>query len=258
MLRVDDPITGRSVWRSIDLGESTAPAHARLLALALAELIAASWTELVRPAVPPPTTPVATSIAPEPSEELAPPTSVRVSASLARPRGLRAMLTGGALRFGEEEHSFKGAGVRLFDDGSTWLGWMADVMIHRKTYEELDQGGLHLDVFSIGAAALTRFRSGRAHLDLGVGLRGGPVRLTGTPANEMHVGRTVWSKWFGPRAVGNLAVAVTDRFEIDAALETGYVLSRVQGYVGPPMYGVPAARIEGRWLQLHVGIAVRL
>ena len=62
-LRVDDPLTGKGLTRPIDLSTSSATARSRLLAIAIAELVAASWTELesnphprVVPAGPPAST----------------------------------------------------------------------------------------------------------------------------------------------------------------------------------------------------------
>ncbi|HJL15959.1 MAG TPA: hypothetical protein RMH99_09895 [Sandaracinaceae bacterium LLY-WYZ-13_1] len=63
-LRVWDPVTGKDVRRTIDLSEIPEPGRARVVALALAELVLASWTEAVtnpRPAVAP-----LESTAPEP------------------------------------------------------------------------------------------------------------------------------------------------------------------------------------------------
>jgi hypothetical protein len=61
VLRVGDPLTRKVVQRTIDLGSSDPPARGRLVALATAELVLASWTELesnptpkVEPAGPPP------------------------------------------------------------------------------------------------------------------------------------------------------------------------------------------------------------
>lgn len=62
LLRVDDAVTGKALERTIDLHGAEPAARTRLLALAVAELVAASWAELeVTPAprvppVPPPAT----------------------------------------------------------------------------------------------------------------------------------------------------------------------------------------------------------
>jgi hypothetical protein len=63
VLRVGDPLSRKVVQRTIDLGAYEPKARGRLLALATAELVVASWTELesnpnpkVEPAGPPPPT----------------------------------------------------------------------------------------------------------------------------------------------------------------------------------------------------------
>ena len=45
-LRVDDPITGKSLARTIELASTLPVARGRLVALAIVELVSASWTEL--------------------------------------------------------------------------------------------------------------------------------------------------------------------------------------------------------------------
>jgi hypothetical protein len=60
VLEVTDPITGKSLSRTVNLEIAPAAARSRLLALAIVELVSASWTELESnpvPAVPPASTP---------------------------------------------------------------------------------------------------------------------------------------------------------------------------------------------------------
>jgi hypothetical protein len=55
-VEVTDPLSGKAVSRLINLASAVSAARARLLAIAIAELVSASWTELVTnptPAVPP-------------------------------------------------------------------------------------------------------------------------------------------------------------------------------------------------------------
>ena len=55
LLQVDDPVTGKTTQRLINVGRLAPPGQARLLALALAELVTASWVELAlspKPQVP--------------------------------------------------------------------------------------------------------------------------------------------------------------------------------------------------------------
>ena len=62
-LRVLDPTTGKSVERSVALAQAAPTARARLLALAIAELVAASWSELE--SNPQPKAPPVAPLAPE-------------------------------------------------------------------------------------------------------------------------------------------------------------------------------------------------
>ncbi len=55
-IRVDDPVTGKTLQRFVDLSLSENKTHSRLLALAIVELVSASWLEAVAnptPKVPP-------------------------------------------------------------------------------------------------------------------------------------------------------------------------------------------------------------
>lgn len=50
-IRIDDPLTNKTLARTLDLSRVAASARVRALALAVVELLAASWTELDRPTV---------------------------------------------------------------------------------------------------------------------------------------------------------------------------------------------------------------
>ncbi len=65
-LRVDDPLTGKRVARTVSLAGVAASARARLLALAIAELVRSSWMELAAPS--PPALPLARPVAVSPEE----------------------------------------------------------------------------------------------------------------------------------------------------------------------------------------------
>lgn len=66
LLEVDDGVTGKLTSRRIDLEGTARVARSRLLALAIAELVSASWAELrLRP--PSDAPPVFTPVAPSPS-----------------------------------------------------------------------------------------------------------------------------------------------------------------------------------------------
>lgn len=59
---IDDAATDKSVRRALSLGDTPAAARPRALALATAELLRASWAELVLPAAPPPRVEVPTVV----------------------------------------------------------------------------------------------------------------------------------------------------------------------------------------------------
>lgn len=58
LVTIDDAATRKSVRRAVHLGDVVPSGRPRALALAVAELLRASWAELAMPSVPPPTAPV--------------------------------------------------------------------------------------------------------------------------------------------------------------------------------------------------------
>jgi hypothetical protein len=238
VLHVDDSLTHRSVWRRI-----SEPAEPRLVALALVELISASYTEL-QPAVPPP----APTAAPPPT----PPPAPIVAAPLAVSTPYRAHVTAGALKFSSGDTTLAGLGVRVSATRPV-LGWMIDAQAHRGS-QSMMLGELSTDVLALGAAAQLQLSQGRTRVELGAGLRGGAVHMSGMPSGASVQGSAFWSRWFGPLVLSNLAYSVSERVAIDAAAEAGYVVSPVSALVG----GQPAASVDGTWLTFHVGVAVKL
>jgi len=78
-IAIDDAATGKRVERAVDLGSVTPAARARVLALATAELLRASWAELALPDAPPPRVPV-----PAPVKRAA---TERLRRAVVQPRG---------------------------------------------------------------------------------------------------------------------------------------------------------------------------
>jgi hypothetical protein len=81
-IAVDDAATDKSVRRTVELGAVPAQARARVLALATAELLRASWAELILPDAPPPRAPVPVEVRAATTERLK-----RVTGAADSPRG---------------------------------------------------------------------------------------------------------------------------------------------------------------------------
>jgi hypothetical protein len=250
-LRVDDPITGKSLSRTVDVGSAIPRARSRLVALAVVELISASWTELdvnPQPQVPP-SGPAASSEARRAALE-----SVRVQSDRWALSRYRVSLLAGALKFFAKTDVLAGAELRVARDRSEPLGWMMDAQAHRGS-QSTSLGQVFTDVLGVGVAAVVHHAWSRSSVHLGGGVRGGAARLSGVPNPMTAVhGDRFWAPWVGPFALGNVELVVTQRFTVEAAIEGGYVVSPVGGLVSDRR----EVAVDGAWLELHVGVGMFL
>ncbi len=251
VLRVDDPITGKSLSRTVDIGSAIPRARARLVALAIVELISASWTELGVNAQPQdlPSDPRPT-LEPRPAvlESLQPQTDRLVVSPY------RVSLLGGGLKFFAKTDLLVGAVLRVAHDRSAPIGWMVDAQAHRGS-ESTSLGQVFTDVIGVGLVAVVHHAWARSSTHVGGGVRGGAVRLSGVPTAMMGVqGSRFWAPWIGPLVLGNVELAVTHRFTVDVTLEGGYVVSPVGGLVSDRR----EVAVDGAWLEVHVGVGVFL
>lgn len=265
-LRVDDPLTGKSLERPLDLAGAPERARARLLALALAELLFASWTELEVNLGPPPA-----ALAPAPA-----PAALASLAAVGQ-RGARRLVRerlGGAPGPGGAEVRLLGAGsltayfsgtgvllgggVRLGGDHPRHLGWFGDLAAHHGGASSA-LGALHADTLttSFGGAVQHRvpLRGAVLGLRAGGGLRVGAARLSGTPTDPAQAsGDTVWGALVGPLGLLSASVSLPRHLCAELALEGGYVLSPTGGRVGESR----VIAVEGPWVGLHLGLGGHL
>lgn len=256
-LYVDDPVTGKALRRGIEPGAGGAGAGAgelaeRILALALAELIFASWAELLvtpHPRVPP--------AAPRVPDAARAATSARVSQKLpgrdaAPAGGLRLLAVGGASVLLSSPAWLFGGGLRLGGDHARHFSWDVGAEYQRGR-EGTPLGAVTTDLLSLRLALLAHLSLPHLTLRAGAGLRAGAARLAGVPAGDAAVGSELWGAWGGPILHGGLT-AGAQRLRIDLGLEGGYVVWPVGARVG----GVRAVAVEGPWLGLSLGIGALL
>lgn len=263
-LQVDDPVTGKTAQRLIDvggLGEASGPgalppeSRARLLALALSELVTASWAELL---LSPPRVPAA-RITTAPAVR-------RAAAAVARRRlpappapRLRLLAAAGVqIPLGADRAPLFGGGLRLAAAHRPWLGWELDLRYLRGR-DETALGTVTTDLLGAGAAAVFQWqwlrpgdarRGGRVHL--GGGVRGGAVRVAGEPApGSGALGGTIWGPTAGLYATAGAELTL-GRLLLGVTADGGYVLLPVIGRAAD----VPVAGVEGPWLGLHLCIGV--
>jgi len=249
-LRVDDPITGKALQRTIDLSEAPR-ARARLLALAMVELVSTSWTELETNPEPqvPPVGPRGSAESRHAAEQV-----VRTQSERSAFRRLRLVAFGGGQAFFSGPGVLGGAGLRLAKDHPLHLGWVADVQAHHGT-ATASLGTVAVDTVSFGAALVVHQAWSRLGLHVGIGLRGGAVRLDGTPRNaEVAVGQSGWAAWGGPMAQVSLGVVATRRLLFELGVESGFVVSSVGGLVA----GVRELSLGGAWIGFQLGVGIFL
>lgn len=267
-LRVDDPLTGKSLERPLNLAAAPERARARLLALALAELLFASWTELEVNLEPPPATSV-----PAPAKAPVSPTEAgqRGARRLVRermgggPQGaggaeIRLMGAGSLMAYfsGTGALLGGGGGARLSGDHRHHLGWFGDLVVqHGGAASAL--GALSADTFTTGFGAVVQhrvpLREAVLGLRAGAGLRVGAVRLSGTPEDPaLARGDTIWGALVGPLGLLAASVSLPRHLCAELAVEGGYVLTPTGGRVGESR----AIAVEGPWVGVHLGLGGHL
>jgi hypothetical protein len=247
-VEVSDPATRRVLSRSVELGAWGERSRPRLLAIAVAELVAESRSEPppqpVRPPASPPETP------PEPADT-APaiaPARLALPPSAERAMALGAFAVGRKIGRGPLE---LGAAIRFTWDAPGQIGILAELGWERGS-TGTPLGKVVGD--TVGAAVAATFRPpwNPLGLRLGAGLRAGSARLSGREIAGVSVAGTVSGAWGGPLA---LAEVVWDagRWTADFGAEAGLDLSPVRGLVD----GGREVDLAGPWLAFRVGAAVR-
>ena len=246
-LRVDDPITGKSLIREIDLSSTPPRVRARLVALAVSELISASWTELeinAHPAVP------AVGAVASPSARQSALTAVETH----QPRlsgSLRVEALASGQFFFTEVGALWGGGLRVGQDRVRRFGWAIDALAHHGgTTTAL--GEVVADTITLGPSLFFQHRWTRVALRVGGGVRGGAARLEGRPnASTVH-GAVAWGGWLGPMVDASLSVAPVRRLALELSLEAGYVASPFGGKVD----GSREVAIDGPWIGVQLGMGL--
>jgi hypothetical protein len=243
-LHLDDTATSKSVERRIAVGAKAA--RARLLALALVELISASWAELETPAP-------RTSVVPPPSLEVRK-TVVATLERLERRAGalpalgrFRLFAVAGLQGFLDGPGVLGGAGLRLGRDHKYHVGWAVDAMtFHGQPGTSL--GPVTVDTLSLSGTFFVHGQWSRVALRGGVGLRGGAARLGGQASQQSVSANSLWGPWLGPMAELELTVAATRRLAVELGGEVGYVVLPVVGLVN----NVREVAVDGPWFGLNM------
>jgi hypothetical protein len=220
VLHVDNPVTGKTLTRTVDLSASSASARSRLVVLATAELISASWTEVE--AAPPQPAPEVVTV-PVVGARPAVVTTKRPTVS-----PLRLMLAVELRGWLPKTAPALGVGVRAVYLRPTGIGWSVDLLGDHGS-RSLVQGVVAFDTVSLGGALFVHRSWSLASLRAGPGVRFGIARLSGTPGSDAVEGGSVVGPWGGPtlNAIASIQPARSLVFEL--ATEMGYGLAAVHG-----------------------------
>jgi hypothetical protein len=262
-LGVWDPITGKSLDRRVEVGSvGHVSGRARLVALAVAELVQASWLEL-EVERPPESLPVVDQVEDDDARRVArdtlrervrrasgPPDSPPRLSTPARPLDLRASV---GLRLSGSSPPVAGA-LRLsvvHRTTESWA-WSADVGWARGV-RGTSLGDVVFDTCSVGLALRTHRRVESFRWTVGVGGRAQLVLRRGPPEDGVGVLEVSPRYTGGPLFVGSVEWAVLESFGLFFEAEAGWLLRRLVGRVG----GEPEATMEGVWVGLSLGAAWR-
>jgi hypothetical protein len=229
-LAVGDAAEGVTLSRVLDLGAEPASARARVLALAVTELVAEvrARADAVSPppvVEPPPPPPIARP--PEPAWRWT---------GLA---GTRTTLAAGFTSIG--------IGTRLARR-VRWLDLAFD-LVGDHGAPVASVGRIDVDTLSLGAAALVTHDVDAVALFAGPGARFGLARLRGVPAAPDRArGDDLLSPWGGPFATFGARVAPR-RLVLELTGELGYALGRVDALVD----GAPQVSLGGAWFGAQFG-----
>jgi hypothetical protein len=204
-LEVIDPTTGKMLERVVALAEAAPNGRARLLALAVAELVAASWSELQ--SNPHPRAPPATPLAPYAAREAARAAVAERSLELAAAFDVHVLRSGDWL-FGGGARAVRSISPSLF----VRFDALAD-------YAELERpGGSVAVIMPSVSAALGAWRWIGTSLRpaASLGLRVGYVRMNGIADATAATGSHQQGIWLGPEA--SLQVSAWPRARVHPVL----------------------------------------
>lgn len=244
-LRVADPLTGKTLERTLSLMTREVDVAGRAISLAAAELVLTSWAELTL--TPDRSAPAPLELAPA----ARPAAEQRVLSRTERGVRLEYLLASGGVFGPFDGVGFAwGGGPRLAVlFGRHGFGAEWDLAAHRAVTATA-LGDVETALFSSGLFARWTLESAPWFVDLGVGARGGIARLEGTPEDvEAARGSVVAGVFVGPAA--SLGVSLrAGGFALRLGAESGYALRGVSGDVESER----SVGVSGAWFAGNLGV----
>ena len=263
-LHLEDGLTRKSMTRVVDITRIEATSRSRLLALAVAEFVVASWVELrlsppkVLGAPPPQAASRARRVVTR-YEQAQPPVF-----GAERPTTWRLGLSFDTVGFTSARYPVPGAGAQLLHRGflplelSVSLQWAyRDVLT-----SSFDDRTRDIRVTLLSTLLAVRYAGSLGAFDLSIGLGGrlGLVQLAGRTGMQGIRSKAPWERWGGSGLVLGAAYRASPQLRLVLELETGLVLQPVNAVLvmqppDAPRSRLVLLRIEQAWVGGSLGFA---
>lgn len=248
-LTVDDPLTAKGLTRTIDLRGGDTDVRSRTVAIAIAELVAASWSELETnpsPRVPAAATP--------PSGVVDDALAATRHAHRSRVGRLQISAVASTQVFFSSAGVLWGGGLRVAADASRYVGWSVDLLEHHGGFDDA-LGHVSIDTLTASGSALAHRHWRHVGLGGGLGFRIGATILRGRAAEGTRAGEgTVTWAAGGPLATLHLRVFPVHGLVLELATEGGYWLFPTGGLVNRRR----DVAVDGPWVGVQLGIGIVL
>jgi hypothetical protein len=249
-LTVDDPLTAKALRRVVSLTGAAPAVRPRLLGLAVAELVAASWIELAlnpTPALPPAEPPA--SAGTREAGRVAARARFGSGATSWSPWSLRAVGAFNLTGF-TSGPVLLGGGIRLGKDLPAHLALSLDLMFVHGS-EAVSLGRVATDLITVAPALLARVRLGPVALCGGLGFRVGGARLTGSPADPATArGESLVAAVYGPMLTVSTSVKLWRFLLLEVGGEAGWLIRAIGGLVAHQR----EVSLGGAFLGLQLGL----
>ncbi len=266
-LEVTDPLSRKAVNRHIDVGDAAPKARARLVAIAISELVLASWSELetnpypqVEPAGPPPP-PAARSAARHwvsehadhsaPAEEREAQQAGATPRKKHVPRPFRLLAVVSQRSFFSYPGALWGGGVRVSHEPLSHVSWSLDAVIDRGQIDSAI-GRYNVETATLGASVYLYQHWSWFAAGIGGGLRVGAAHSVGKPGAQT-AGASGFAPWGWPLATLSLSAQFKPVvFGVEG--ETSYVILPLSG----DKSSIANPSISGMWYGVELGIGLTL
>ena len=245
-IKADDAITGKTLSRTVDRLALGANGSTRLLALAIVELLTASWAELeTNPR------PFAAPVGPHASADERSSALATVHARGSERRGTQVSGLGVVDGMFGGTGAMAGGGVRIVPELPHHLALPIDLTELHGT-RSFAIGDVTIDALSIDVSLVYEKRWGRLGLRAGAGGRVGAVRFGAHATRDTVVASSIWSASGGPVASISGVVAATRRLAVELLLEGGYGFARTEARAE----GTTRVGYDGPWIGAGLSVGV--